>query len=331
MSRIVVTGAGGFLGQALVAAAREAGHAVTALSRGEGPPAWAEDAGIAAHRADLAAGSDLKESFAGADAVIHAAAGRGDDAAHARDTRAATEAVVAAMPPGARLVLVSSFSVYAAAGLPDWATLDETSPTEPDGAVRDAYARAKIAQEKIAVAAAQTAGLDLWILRVGTLYGPGHLWTARLGWEKGGRVVSPGGDAPVPAIHVNHAAADLVAAATAEERGWPEDLPVLEGAGHVRIVNLVDPDPPTQGQWLAAIGRGRVVKIPRRPLMKAAGMLDLAGSLVPGLEARLPTGLGEAVLAARFKPLRYSTARAEDRLGPRPMAPFAGLIHAARQ
>ena len=331
MSRIVVTGAAGFLGRAIVAAARGAGHEVTAMVRGEGLAEWANDAGITLARADLAAATGLAEAFQGARAVIHAAAGHGDDAAHARDTIAATSAVVGAIRPGTRLVLVSSFSVYAVAAMPDGSTLDETSPVERDAAGRDAYARGKLGQEKLAVRAAQTEGCDLWILRVGTLYGPGHTWTARLGWEKGGRVLCPGGDAAVPAIHVDHAAQGLVAAAVAEDRGWPDDFPVLKGGGRALIVNLVDPEPPTQRAWLREIGRDRsVVPIPRRPLMRMAGALDLAGGIAPAFGRRVPNALGEAVLAARFKPLRYATARAEDRLGYRPAGSFAALIRSAR-
>ena len=321
--RIAVTGAAGFLGRRIVAAARAAGHDVVAVTRRDADLG----AGVEGRVADLA---DAVPAglLDGVDAAIHAAAGSGDDAAHARDTVGATRALLAAARPGLRFVLVSSFAVYAVAAMPDGATLDETAPVEPDGARRDAYARAKIAQERLALAAAQTGGLDLWIARPGAIHGPGRDWTARLGWARGGRVLSVGGDAAVPAIHVDHCAAGLVAAATVADAGWPDDLPVLSGGGRVRIVNLVDPDPPSQAEWLRALGRAKVTALPRRPLMKAAAALDLAGDMLPALGRRLPRGLGEAVLAARFKPLRYSTARAEDRLGHRPAARFADLLWA---
>ena len=320
--RIAVTGASGFLGGRVVAAARAAGHAVVAVTRRE----IGGGEGVEVRTADLGAGPLPPGLLDGADAVIHAAAGTGGDAAHARDTVGATEAVLAAMPRAARLVLVSSFSVYAVAAMPRWSTLDERSPTEPDGARRDAYARAKIAQERLCVAAAQGRGLALWIARPGAIHGPGRRWSARLGWRRGGRVVTVGGDAPVPAIHVESCAAALVAAATVPDGGWPDDLPVLEGGGRVRVVNLVDPDPPTQAEWLAAAGHGRVVTLPRAPILRAAAALDLAGDLVPALGRRLPRGLGEATLAARFAPLRYGTARREDRLGLGPARPFAATM-----
>ena len=330
MSRIVVTGAAGHLGRRIVAAARAAGHEVTALVRGSGRAEWDGDEGVTVVVRDLV-DADLSEVFEGARAVIHAAAGQGADAAHARDTLAATRAVVAATGQETRLVLVSSFSVYAVAGMPDGSTLDETSPVEADAMGRDAYARAKLGQERLAIAAAQTGGCDLWILRPGAIYGPGRTWTARLGWQKAGRAICPGGDALVPAINVDHAATALVAAATAQDRGWPDDLPVLRGQGRIRIVNLVDPDPPTQRDWLHAAGHTRVVTLPRRALMRAGGLLGLAGALWPGLGRRLPRALGEPVLAARFKPLRYSTARVEDRLGHRPETSFGQAMQASRE
>lgn len=306
MSRIAVTGAAGFLGRAIVAAAVADGHDVTQLTRAD---------------ADLADGSGLSEVLADMDAVIHAAAGRGDDAAHARDTLTATRNLVAALPAKARLVLVSSFSVYAFDGLPDNAQLDETAPTDPDGAARDAYARAKIAQEKITLHAAQTAGLDLWIARPGAIFGPGHTTTARLGWQKSGRWLCPGGDATIPAIHVEDCAHALVQAATVPDQGWHEDVPILTGDGHVRIVNLVHATPPGQSDWLNAIG-ARMIRIPRAPLMRLAGILELIADAAPGIGSRIPRSLRPQTLAARFKPLRYSTHRLNARLGFAPTRPF---------
>ena len=316
MTRLVITGAGGFLGKALVAAAQDASADVVPLGRAD---------------ADLADGTGLAEILAGADAVIHAAAGSGGDDSHARDTLQATEHLLKAMPDGARLVLVSSFSVYAFDGMPDWALLDEMSPTDPDGGARDAYARAKIAQEKLAIHAAQTAGLDLWIARPGAIFGAGRTTTARLGWQKAGRWICPGGDAPVPAIHVDDCARALVRAALVADGGWPEDMPILTGAGHVRIVNLVSPEPPRQSDWLAAIGAEKQIKLPRKHLMRAATALELLGDVVPSFGRRVPNGLSAQTLAARFKPLHYASHRAQDRLGYAPAQSFAEAMAASRE
>ena len=324
MTPLVVTGAAGFLGQAIVAAARRAGHPVRAVVRrpDQALPDW--DDGVTCHVADLAQGGTMAPVLQGAGAVIHAAAGQNHD----RDTAQATEHLLAAVS-GQRLVLVSSFSVYGFAAMPEEAQLDETTPTDPDIARRDGYARAKMAQESAALRLAQHHGLDLWILRPGAIYGSGRTWTARLGYPVAGRVLCPGGSARVPAIYVDHCASAIVAAATADHGPWPSDAPILAGAGHVRIVNLVDPDPPTQADWLAVIGCGSVVRAPLGPLMKLARLFDLAGEVAPVLSRRLPTGLREPVLAARFKPLRYSHARVTDLLGHRPDRSFAEAMATA--
>ena len=316
MSRLVITGAAGFLGRAIVTAAKADGHDVTALTRDS---------------VDLADGAGLADLFAGADAVIHAAAASGDDTAHARDTLAATQNVIAAISTGTRLVLVSSFSVYAFDGMPDWAQLDETSPTDPDGKSRDAYARAKIGQEKRVIHAAQTTGLDAWIARPGAIFGPERTTTARLGWSKSGQWMCPGGDAPVPAIHVDDCARALVLAAMAPDQGWPEDMPILTGNGHVRILNLVNPDPPSQAQWLEAIGADKIIKLPRKLLMRGATILELLADGVPILGRVIPKSLRPQTLAARFKPLHYSTHRLQDRLGYVPSRSFEDAMAASRE
>ncbi|MEM8801036.1 MAG: NAD(P)-dependent oxidoreductase [Pseudomonadota bacterium] len=306
MTCIAVTGASGFLGKAVVAAVTEQGHEVIALTRAD---------------TDLADGNGLVEAVARADAVIHAAAGHGGDQAHARDTQKATETLIAALPNGARLVLVSSFSVYAFEKLPDGAVLDETAPTDADGVARDAYARAKIGQEKLALQAAQTAGLDVWIARPGAIFGPGRTTTARLGWHKFGRWFCPGGDSPIPAIHVEDCARALVAAATVQDQGWPDDVPT-DGAGHVRVINLVHPDAPTQAEWLHAIG-ARAIRLPYKAMMRLATL--------PGLGRVLPNALRPPTLTARFKPLQFSTDRLEQRLGVSFDTSFADAMAASRK
>ena len=325
---IVITGAAGFVGQACVTAARAAGHPVRALVRSDRnlPDGW--DKEVTVHVVDLASAPDLGDVLAGTGAVIHCAAGTGET--HARDTRDATAHLLAAMAGlDIRLILVSSLSVYGYAAIPDGTTLDETTPTDPDMARRDAYARAKYNQEMQAIAAAQHGGLDLWILRPGAIYGPGRLWSARLGYPKGGRVLVPGGNVPVPAVHVDSCAAGLVAACTAM-RPARSDLPVITGTGNICTINLIDPNPPSQRDWLDAIRKTPVI-LPLLLMMKLSRGFDLAGDLWPGLGRRLPVGLREATLAARFKPLRYARARAEDLLGHAPTVDFKTHMQTLKQ
>jgi nucleoside-diphosphate-sugar epimerase len=329
--RVLVTGAAGFLGAAAVAALPAAGAAARAAVRRAAPGApWADDPGVERVALDLAAGdaAALDAALDGVSAVIHAAAGAGDDAAHARDTVAATGALIAAMarraaPP--RLVLVSSFAVYNYASLPAWSTLDETTPLEPEPAMRDAYCRAKLAQEAQALRAAQALGIETRVMRPGAIWGEGRWRSARLGLRAGPLLLRVG-DPPVPAVHVADCAAALALAAVAP-MGGPGDAPVLDGGAPWEAYNVVDPDAPTVSAWLAAAppsARPRLAPaLPPRLARAPALAVGLVGALAPGVARRAPGPLRPESFDARFKPLRYSAARLEDRLGWRAARPLA--------
>lgn len=96
---IVVTGASGTLGRALVPALTAAGYAVRGVSRRPRDPAG----GVRWHVADLRAGSGVAAAVAGAKTVVHCAtAPRGDEVATANLISALREA-----QPASHLVYVS--------------------------------------------------------------------------------------------------------------------------------------------------------------------------------------------------------------------------------
>jgi nucleoside-diphosphate-sugar epimerase len=364
---LVVTGAGGFVGRHVVGEARARGHRVTAVLRraqAEDTLPWAGDAQVATVVCDLGAEdavARLGPLLDGADAVIHAAAAlAGDDTAQERDTLRPTRALLAALAgasagalmasgdsgeaggePGAemggarrpRLVLVGSLSVYGYAALPAGATLDETTPLEPDPHLRDAYTRAKLAQEAACLAAVQGCGLCVRVLRAGAIYGPGRMWSARIAIAKGPLAILPGGSARVPTVHVADCAQALVLAA--ETPAGPSDVALppgcAPGAGF-EAIDLVEDDPPTQAACIAALRAGgwtaRVVRVPLGVLRRAAQVVSLAGIVLPGLPARMPGLLRAETLDARLKPLRFANARAKDRLGWCPAHSFEAVARA---
>jgi nucleoside-diphosphate-sugar epimerase len=109
MARVFVTGAGGFIGRAVVRALLARGHTVAGLVRVSEPPPGAEVV-----RGELMAPDSYRSAIAGADAVVHLAAvtGKADAATHARinaeGTRVLAHACAAVRRP---LLFVSSVAV----------------------------------------------------------------------------------------------------------------------------------------------------------------------------------------------------------------------------
>ncbi len=305
---IAITGAGGFLGRAVVARARAAGHPVRAILRGAVPPEWAADPGIEVVRADLERGIP---TFDGVATVIHAAARMdGDDAAQMQATVAPSAALLErAAQAGARLVLVSSISVLGTQDLAPLDLVDETTPMEQHPETRDAYARAKIAQERDAQEIAARHGVPLRIVRPGAIFGPGRLWNGHMGLSLGPLTLGPRHAGELPLCWLRHAAQILVLAATTPQ------------AEALDVIHALDDDRPDRARYLEALGR-RGLPLGWRGFDAAAGMLAPLGPRLPGL-------LRRETLRARLMPLRYANARAHA-LGFKSEAGFEAAMADAR-
>ena len=256
---ILVTGAAGYVGAAVMQTAKARGHVVHGLVRAQ---------------VDLAT-DELEPVLDGVDVVIHCAASlHGDEALQDRDTVLATQRLIAAMErmiPPPKLVLVSSMGVYAG-DLPPFSMIDETSPLEPDPAARDAHTRAKLAQE----AAVAGSGLRHCIARVGAVWGPGQKWNAHLGVPIGPVLIRLGSGGEVPLAHLQNVALALVLAA---ETG--------DGA-----VNVVDDVRPSPRDYVAVLRRGGWPKLSLPVswrIIDALCALPLPGGLLrrPTLRARM--------------------------------------------
>lgn len=169
MSRVLVTGASGFIGRAVIAAFASDGHAVRAAVRQPPQPSFRGGVEIVRH-ADFTQPIDWRPLVDGIDAVIHLAgiAHTGTGAPlelYDRVNRQATEEIAsAAAKTGVRrFVFVSS--VRAQTGPAGDHVLSERDPAAPT----DAYGRAKLAAE----ASVRAAGLPFTILRPVLVYGPG--------------------------------------------------------------------------------------------------------------------------------------------------------------
>jgi UDP-glucose 4-epimerase len=223
--KVLVTGASGFLGRHVVAALRDAGHTVRALDR-TGNGGFPSDVEIV--RADLCEANHLEKAFDGVDALVHLAAlMRGSIEEHLRVTVGGTQRLLDAMvkSPCRRIVLASSFSLYDVREANG--TIDESTPTEDaDVAQLDAYAQAKVRQDRLVRRYAKEHNWELVVLRPGLIWGKDHLDLHKLGKRVGPvhLIVAP--TSPLPLTHVENAAA---AFARAVERHGSYTLNVVDG------------------------------------------------------------------------------------------------------
>jgi nucleoside-diphosphate-sugar epimerase len=169
--KIAVTGAGGFLGSAVIPALARKGATVHAIL---GPGDTATPAAAAVSRLEIRDRAALAATLDGAQTVVHLAGPASVAASfldpllylqiHAEGTAALLEACRAAGV--SRVIHVSSAEVY---GRPLRNPVDEGHPLS----ARSPYAAAKIAAEKLIEAASHAQGIQATVLRPFSIYGPG--------------------------------------------------------------------------------------------------------------------------------------------------------------
>jgi len=170
--RILVTGAGGFIGRTLCPQLAARGHQVIAGLRGRptaqrSPIAGAESRVLG----DIAPGRDWAPDLRGVDAVVHLAqrAHRraAPDILAAEPEAAASLARSAARAGVRRFLYISSIKAMGEA-TPGERQFRADDPPRPE----DAYGRAKLATEQALQEVAAESGLELVILRPPLVYGP---------------------------------------------------------------------------------------------------------------------------------------------------------------
>ena len=305
---VLVTGAAGFIGSAVVRCLASNGIAVLAGQRKTPAPADALAlSGVTVVGCDLDDGAQIAAACRDAGAIVHAAYGDSSDLA-AQAERLLNAASAAGI---SRIVLLSSIAVYG----DTQGRCDETRPL--DGKV-DAYGAGKRRCEAL---------LRAWVegdddrraiaFRPGAVYGrDSRLWVrdiiARI---RAGGIgdFGAGGAGSAPLIHVDDVAR-AVAAALAH--AWREDQP------HLLALNLTYPQEVTWNTYFDALSRkaglGAIGPItPRRlrlqqSLRLPAKALKKAGlPLLPGPAAT--PGPGEMALFGRRA--TYPSEAARDAIG----------------
>lgn len=319
--KVLVTGASGFLGKHVVAAALARGFHVKALIRPRSKNPFGEDQGdrLEIVRTDLRAPQELGEILCGVDVVIHLAAAKsGSFYAQFAGTVIATENLLFAMNSAGikRMVLISTFSIYDYMKISAKSVLDENSSIETDPKNRDDYCKTKLVQEQVVRDAMDEGWLDACILRPGVIYGgPSNLWTARLGAMVNDRLwLRIGANAKLPLTYVENCA-NAITLAAEQEKAWGQ------------TINIVDDECVTQRVYLNKIKKrlgfnGKIVPINYSLIYLFSKACAVINRVVLSGKAKFPGLFRVESLAARCKPLRYSNQRAKEVLG---WAPVFGL------
>lgn len=297
--RVLITGATGFVGTRLVQSLSEAWQ-VRALVRPTSPVALLEASGV-----ELVVGGGMLDREAvgraveGVDVVLHlAATTRALSAAeHMRvngaGTRTLVEAVLTARERPRRIVYLSSL---AAVGPANGRAVRADTPPRP----LTAYGRGKLAGEHACLAAGGE--LEVAVLRAPAVYGPGDRDVLRFfRLAARGVLPLPAGARRVQFVHVDDLAEALRLAAMAQD---------ARGVYHIAEPRAYTWDE-AAAAIVAAVGRGRVVRVPAALITLAGNMSGLAAWLV-----RRPTifdaDKARELLAAAWT---CETERAERELG----------------
>jgi nucleoside-diphosphate-sugar epimerase len=278
MRRVLVTGATGGFGIALVAALLAAGDQVRATGRNLAAGARLQAAGAEFVAADLTGSADLAGLVSGVNLVVHAAA-LSSPWGRAEDFRRINVAATAAMLEAARaagcdhFIFISSPSVYSEPR--DRLGLTEASPVAKTFA--NAYAATKYAAERLVLAANQP-NFVTTVIRPRALVGPDDTVLLPRLMRIAGRGRFPlfrNGSALIELTDVRDAAAAVLAAAA---------RPGLAGG---RVFNISGGAPLTVtaalGLVFAAFDlRPRYVRMPYSPLARLLRLAEVIYARWPG-------------------------------------------------
>jgi len=248
--RILVTGAGGFIGRRVVQSLLTLGFRnIRCLRRSAedatlGASSTMSDPRIETVFGNLLAKEECNRAAEGVTIVLHLAAGRGEKSfpdAFLNSVVSTRNLLNACAESNTlkRFVNVSSFSVYTNKHNRIARLIDEYSEVEARAELRgDAYSFAKLKQDELVADYCKRLGISYVIVRPGHVYGPGNeAISARVGISPFGLFMHLGGSNRVPLTYVDNCA-DAVALAGVTTG--------IDG----ELFNIVDDDLPTSREFL---------------------------------------------------------------------------------
>jgi nucleoside-diphosphate-sugar epimerase len=307
-TKVLVTGATGFLGRRLAKRLVDEGYTVRALARTQSNVSALNTLGVELTFGDLGNESSIRAAVRGADVVVHAAAGtRGtakeSDIATIQGTRNVLEACRTSGVK--KLVYISSCSVYEVAGYTEHQVVTEDAQLERFPLRRGHYSAAKLQAESLVTEAMNDNSCPTVVLRPGTLYGPGgEIYTRMMGIALARYIFVVFGDkkSELPLIHVDNAVDAIVEC-------------IGNSAADNQVFNVVDQERVTKKMYVE-----RVVKLlnPKATVIYCPMSLLLA---VTWVQEKLLAILGKEPLVTAYrllssqKRIRYSALKIEKAIG----------------
>jgi nucleoside-diphosphate-sugar epimerase len=308
--KILVTGASGFLGRAVVERLLAHGQPeVRCFVRPSSDLSGLEKLRVRYPQArleniagNLATAHDAARAVDGVETIYHLAAGmRGLAASIFVDTIVASQRLLDAIQDKVRrVVLVSSVGVYGTSFAETSELVNERTKLDPHPERRNVYFHAKIWQERLFREQAERGKVDLVVVRPGVLYGqgnPGVGLPSRMGLAIGNFLLMFGGENVMPFSHVRNCAEAVVTAGR---------NPKASGSSY----NVVDDDLPTANEYLRAYRR-EVRKIPAIRLSFPLAMLlsEVVEKYHRKTHGQIPAALTPYETSAMYKGHRFDNQK----------------------
>jgi predicted dehydrogenase/nucleoside-diphosphate-sugar epimerase len=309
-AKILVTGANGLIGRALVRRLLRKGNRVRIFVRRQPEPEFMKDSNIEVFLGDLGDPAAVDQAVAGTEMVYHVgAAMKGNAHDHERGTVCGTQNIVDSVlrHDVQGLVYISSLSCLEAASSGHGTVVREDWPVEPFPTKRGAYTQAKTSAEKIVRHAVRDRHLRAVLLRPGRVFGPGMtLLTPEVARRVGDVFVVLGnGTRELPLVYVEDVVDAIVLAAEASK---------FDG----RVFHIVDRTQITQNQ----VVRNYITK-----KAKKARVIHVPVSIVYGLAfgfeilsrvLNRPVPLSIYRVKSALARMQFDCTRAENELGWQP-------------
>jgi dihydroflavonol-4-reductase len=304
--RVLVTGASGFVGSAVVRKLLISGYAVRALVRAASPRANLAALDIEIAEGDMRDAPAVARAMANIRYVMHVAADyrlwAADRDEIRRNNVAGTRAVMAAALHAQVQRVVYTSSVAALALRPDGQPADESTRLAESAAV-GAYKRSKVAAQDLVEAMIATQGLPAVIVNPSTPIGPRDIRptpTGRIIVEAASGRMPGYVDTGLNLVHVDDVAAGHVAAL---ERGRIGERYIL-GGQDVLLADLLRAIARLSGR------RAPWLRLPRRALFPAAAIAEM----IAAQTGREPFLTRDGLRMARNR-MFFTSAKAERELG----------------